>query len=119
MFSRFFCDAMNMCRSILADVVYTSAVLLGVFDDSGSCDMGRVLGIDIDIFHLVDHGDEGEVPSLGRVLIDADFHRAEHIDLFRQSHKGCLKLLCHLEAFFRRAFEFECYDMFYHCFAVI
>jgi hypothetical protein len=27
--------------------------------------------------------------------------------------------LCHLEAFFRRAFEFECYDMFYHCIAVI
>lgn len=80
--------------------------------------MGRVLGVDIDIGEGVDGGREYYVPGFGRVLVDTYFDGAEHVDLCGERFKCRFEFQCCVATYIVAPFQLECYDMFYHCYAV-
>ena len=99
---------------VSAFVVYAGTALLDGGYDCGGSHMSRMQGIDFDVVNRRHHGGEHHIPALGRIDIDADFHRFEARNLCGKRHERVAESFSGGKARRCVAFEFEHHYMLYH-----
>ena len=76
--------------------------------------MGWMTRVDIDVGHCGDNGSEYYIPCLGGILVDADFHRLEYVNLLRQRQERILETASDSKTLIGSTVKFECYNMLDH-----
>lgn len=102
----------NSCFS--AVIVYAGASLYAPLYQCCGGDVCGVLGIYVDLCHVSYHGCEDKVPTLGGVLVDADLHALQALNLGGERCERYLKFQGKSLALIGGPCEFEFYYMFSH-----
>lgn len=80
----------------------------------GGGDVCGVLGIYVDLCHVSYHCCEDKVPAFGGVLVDADLHALQALNLGGERYQCGFELLRKRKALIDAAGKFKFYYMFSH-----
>lgn len=99
---------------VLKFVIHASTYFLVACQQRGGGDMGRMSGVGLDISHRRDYGGQNHIPVFGRIPVESDLHRFQHVNLCGQFQQGFTESQGYLTSLLGSPCKFEHYYMFDH-----